>query len=367
MAVMGVSSLTPAFPGIEKVFEISAQKVGLLITVFTLPGIFLTPVLGVLADRIGRKTILIPAIFLFGIAGVACGFARTFDLLLLLRFLQGVGAASLGSLNVTLISDFYHGNERSTAMGYNASVLSIGTAAYPSIGGALASIAWYFPFFLPVFAIPIGLIALFYLDRKEDLNDQKLSDYLRHAWMSVKDKRVIAVFIASIVTFIILYGSYLSYFPFLLHYKFNSAAYVIGIFMSVMSLSTAVTSSQLGKLNARYSEKKLLQIAFTFYIAALIIFPFISNIWLLVVPLILFGIGQGLNIPSLQTLLANLAPSENRAAFMSMNGTVLRLGQTLGPLITGFIFGWLGMTAVFISGALLAAGMIIVIGIMVEK
>lgn len=367
MAVLGVSSITPAFPGIQKEFGISTQKVGLLITIFTLPGIILTPILGVLADRIGRKTILIPAIFLFGIAGVVCGFTRSFDLLLLFRFLQGVGAASLGSLNVTLISDFYSGSERPAAMGYNASILSVGTAAYPSIGGALASIAWYYPFFLPVFAIPIGLIALIYLDRKKDLNEQKLSDYLKTAWQSIKDKRVIAVFIASIVTFIILYGSYLSYFPFLLHYKFSSEAYVIGIFMSVMSLSTAITSSRLGKLTEKYSEKSLLKAAFFFYIISLAIFPFIQTQWLLIIPLILFGIGQGLNIPSLQTLLANLAPSENRAAFMSMNGTVLRLGQTLGPLVMGAIFGWLGITAVFIAGALLAAGMLIVVFKMIEE
>jgi len=68
-AVMGVASITPAFPSIIKYFNISARKVGLLITVFTLPSLLLTPVMGILADRIGRKIILIPSLFIFGIAG----------------------------------------------------------------------------------------------------------------------------------------------------------------------------------------------------------------------------------------------------------------------------------------------------------
>ena len=51
LAVMGVASITPAFPSIADHFQINYKKVGLLITAFTLPGIFLTPVLGVLADR----------------------------------------------------------------------------------------------------------------------------------------------------------------------------------------------------------------------------------------------------------------------------------------------------------------------------
>jgi ACDE family multidrug resistance protein len=133
MAVLGVSSVTPAFPRIRDALGVTSTEVGLLITIFTLPGIFLTPVLGVLSDRHGRKKILTPALLLFGVAGGACVFARNFELLVLLRFLQGMGAAALGTLNVTIIGDIYSGRERSAAMGYNSSVLSIGTASYPGI------------------------------------------------------------------------------------------------------------------------------------------------------------------------------------------------------------------------------------------
>jgi len=135
MAVLGVSSISPAFTSVSQRFNISETSVGLLITVFTLPGVFLTPVFGVLADRWGRKKVLVPSLFLFAIAGGACAFAPNFNILLLFRFFQGIGAASLGSLNQTLIGDIYTGKERAAAMGYNASVLSIGTASYPVLGG----------------------------------------------------------------------------------------------------------------------------------------------------------------------------------------------------------------------------------------
>jgi MFS family permease len=68
MAVLGVSSITPALPEIRDVFGVTSAQVGLLITIFTLPGVALTPVLGVLSDRRGRRKILIPALFLFGVA-----------------------------------------------------------------------------------------------------------------------------------------------------------------------------------------------------------------------------------------------------------------------------------------------------------
>jgi ACDE family multidrug resistance protein len=97
IVVMGVSSISPALPEIQAAFGIPKAAVGLLIVVFTLPGVLFAPLFGVLADRYGRKTVLVPSLLLFGIAGSACSLVRDVDLLLALRFLQGIGAASLGS------------------------------------------------------------------------------------------------------------------------------------------------------------------------------------------------------------------------------------------------------------------------------
>jgi len=364
MAVLGVASITPAFPRMVKALNTSPESIGLLITVFTLPGVLLTPVLGVLADRFGRKKILVPSLMLFGIAGGACFFARDFNLLLSLRFLQGIGAASLGSLNVTIIGDLYKGRERAAAMGYNASVLSIGTASYPAIGGALATFGWYYPFLLPFIAIPVGLAVLFGLKNPEPKSKERLMEYLSNAWRSIKSPQAIGLFIATAVTFVILYGAYLTYFPLLLG-LFGAQPFIIGLIMSSMSLTTAFTSSQLGKLTKRYSEKSLLRAAFVLYAAALFAIPSTPKLWALLIPTVLFGIAHGLNLPSIQTLLATLAPMEHRAAFMSVNGMVLRFGQTIGPILMGLVFGMWGMSGVFYAAALFAILMFLLAAILI--
>lgn len=366
IAVLGVASLTPAFPKMAKELNLSASSIGLLITIFTFPGIILTPIFGIWADRWGRKKILIPSLFLFGIAGGACFFVRDFNLLLILRFIQGVGAASLGSINVTIIGDLFSGKDRAAAMGYNASVLSIGTAIYPALGGGLAMIAWYYPFALFFIAIPVGLLALFNLKNPEPDSRQKLGEYLSAAWDSVKDRRVLGLFIASIVTFVILYGSYLTFFPFILGHKFNASAGTIGLIMSAMSISTAITSSQLGKLTKRIAENDLMKIAFIFYAISLISIPFAPSIKLMIIPAVFFGFAQGMNIPSIQTLLAGIAPMEQRAVFMSINGMVLRLGQTLGPLIMAAVYSIGGINWTFFAGAFFAILMVIIVFVFIK-
>ena len=353
MAVMGVSSITPAFPQIARELGVSAQSIGLLIAVFTFPGVLLTPVLGIMADRYGRKRVLVPSLVLFAIAGSLCGFARDYQVLLALRLLQGVGAASLGSLNVTIIGDLYSGKDRTSAMGYNAGVLSLAVASYPLIGGGLAALAWYYPFFLPILAIPVGWLVLFGMDNPEPKSAGRLSHHLGGALKSL-NRQVAGLFAGSLFTFIILFGAYLVFFPFLIKQKFDGSPMVIGVLMSAMSVTTAVTASRLGKLTTRYSEKTLMKTGFVLYAAGLLLMPLAGHLWMLLIPALVFGVGHGVNLPSLQSLLAEQAPDEHRAVFMSMNSLVLRLGQTLGPLLLGVAFAATGLTGTFIIGSLLA-------------
>jgi ACDE family multidrug resistance protein len=240
MAVLGVSSITPALPEIRDAFSVTSAQVGLLITIFTLPGISLTPVLGVLSDRHGRRKILIPALLLFGIAGGLCAFARSFELLLSLRLLQGMGAAALGTLNVTVIGDIFTGHERSAALGYNASVLSIGTASYPAIGGALATLGWFYPFALAFLAVPVRLLVLFSLHNPEPHNDQRLREYFGDVFSRLSDREVLGLLGVSLLTFIILFGPQLTFLPILMDERFGAPSYLRGAVLSGASLTTAL-------------------------------------------------------------------------------------------------------------------------------
>lgn len=367
MAVLGVSSVTPAFPEISREFGISGGQVGLLITAFTLPGIVLTPVLGVLSDRYGRKKILVPALLLFGVAGGACVFARDFQLLLVLRAFQGMGAAALGTLNVTVIGDIYGGRERSAALGYNSSVLSVGTAGYPAIGGVLATFGWFYPFALPVVAIPIGVLVLFSLHNPEPLNEQGLREYFGSVWGHLRDREVLGLIGASLLTFVILFGPQLSYLPILMNDRFDAPSYVIGAVLSGASLTTALVSTQLARLTDRFHEKTLLKTSFFLYAVALALVAVAPTLPLLLVPAALFGIAQGINLPNVFSLLNSHAPNENRGAFMATNGMSLRTGQTIGPLLMAFLAGTLGVTSAYLASAVIALAAFILVLVSVGR
>lgn len=349
---MGVSSIAPAFPSIGRALDVNTNQIGLLITFFTLPGIIFTPIFGILADRFNRKVILVPSLFLFGIAGTACALADTFQELLLFRVFQGIGSAALGVLNLTLIGDLYLGNDRATVMGYNGSVLSIGTALYPAIGGALAIIGWSYPFYLSLLALPVGLFALFSLQQESEQNGLEIKFYLKEIKSALLSKKVLALFSCMFFTFIILYGGYITFFTILLDEKFAKTSFAIGAILSGSSLVTAVTSAQLGKLTSYFNEQTLIKASATLYFLIFLIIPSIDNIWFFAIPISLFGVAQGMNIPSILNLLTGYAPKDFRAAFLSVNWMVMRVGQALGPYLLGLVYLHVSIEGTFYFTAL---------------
>ena len=361
MAVLGVSSITPVLPKVAGLFQRTPQEVALLIVAFTLPGALFTPIMGVLGDRVGRKKVLIPSLILFSVAGAACGLARDFETLVALRFLQGAGSAAIGAINVTLLGDLYKGTERAAAMGYNASVLSVGTGIYPAVGGALAVLGWYYPFFLPLFGLPVALAVLWVLDNPEPKVTGSMREYISVTLKAIWHPQVLVLFATSVVTFILIYGSFLAYFPFLLEESFSSSPVFIGFVMSATSIATAVASFWVGGLAHRFGSRALVKAGFVLYVVSLLLLPLATDLWRLSVPILLFGVANGLNVPSILTVLNNYAPSEYRAAFMSINGLVLRLGQTLGPILIGVAVALVGLVGSFFVSAALALLMLLII------
>ena len=359
MAMLGVASVTPAFPSIAAALDIAPRSVALLVSAFTVPGVLLTPLLGVLADRFGRKPVLVPSLILFGLAGSACGFARSFELLVVLRLLQGVGAAALGAINVTLIGDLYGGRRRTEAMGYNSAVLSVGTAAYPAIGGALATIAWYWPFFLPILAVPVALIVLFALRVPVPAPAGDLASYLRGAARVVARWDVSVMLVAGLVTFVLLYGAYLTYLPFVLVRSFGATPLGIGGVFASASVATAVTSFALGRLTALAHERRLVLIGFMAYAAVMGTLPHAPSVWAQLLLVMVFGSANGVVIPSILSIIAGAAPEQSRAVLMSVNGMLLRLGQTLGPLLAGAAYAVWRLEAPFWMSAGVAAAMLV--------
>ncbi|HEX7022962.1 MAG TPA: MFS transporter, partial [Trueperaceae bacterium] len=243
-----MSAVTPAFPDMRAALGVSAGSAGWLITAYSLPGIALTPLVGILADRRGRKGTLFGSLVLYGLAGGGCALAPGFGLLLALRFLQGIGGAALFSLSVTIISDLYQGPWRARALALDAGAVGLGAAVFPAIGGSLALLGWRLPFATAFLAVPLALALLWRLDVPEPRPSGSLRGYLLDVRRHLANRTVRGNLLITVLINFVLVGAFFGYLPHVLEAGFGASALVIGVIMAMRALSFFGTSTLLDRL-----------------------------------------------------------------------------------------------------------------------
>jgi MFS family permease len=332
MGVMGVSLLSPVLPELRSVFDVTDAQVGLLITVYTLPGALIAPFAGLAADRFGRRRVLVPLLVTFGAAGAGIAFVTDFRYVLALRFLQGVGASALITLAVTIIGDAFEGAQRDALIGLNGSATSAGAAVYPLVGGALAAIRWNIPFLFFGVGIFVGVFALFVLEPTPSSDPDSVSTYLGRLGAVARLPSALAIFVALFAAFFVFYGAVLTALPLLLSDQFGLSSSEIGPLLSAVAVASALVSSQYGRVSQWRAPEELVALGFVAYGVSLL------GVWLAPTPLavgvalLAFGVGFGVLIPSIDTTVVTLVSDDLRAGMMGLRTSVLRVGQTVGPV-----------------------------------
>lgn len=331
MGVMGVSLISPALPAVKQALGLTDAQTSLLLTAYALPGIFLAPAMGILADRYGRRTALVPSLVAYGVSGGAIVFVHDFTTILVLRGIQGATGSTLVSLAVTLLGDRYTGQRRNQLIGLNGTAISVGTAAYPLLGGALTTIHWTAPFALYWVGVPAGLLALRVLEDSGTGGESSSLDYFRDVVDAVPTREAGLLYGAYVGMFVVLYGALLTALPFLLGDVYRLSAFEVGAILTTSSVMTAIVSWQNGRLSTLFSNWQLASLGFVGYGVGL------TGIWLATSPLqiagaiLFFGGGQGLLLPSLDAATSGLAGERFRGGVMSLRTVAIRIGQTAGP------------------------------------
>ncbi len=103
--VLGNAMVAPALPDIARALSVDDTGIGLVVAAASLPGVVVAPIIGVAADRLGRRAVVVPCLVVFGLGGLAAMAAPNFGVLIAARFGQGFGAAGLVNLAVVMIGD----------------------------------------------------------------------------------------------------------------------------------------------------------------------------------------------------------------------------------------------------------------------
>jgi len=258
--VLGNSMLIPVLPDMQKAMAITKLQAGLSITLFSLPAGLAIPVMGFLADKYGRKPIIIPALLLYGLGGVISGLAalwwHSYPLLLAGRIVQGLGASGTGPIAMALVSDIFTSQERPKALGGLEAANGLGKVISPILGAAIALLIWYALFFVYAFlAVPAAvLIWLLIKEPPPEKGNQSVRAYLGKIKeiFQRKGKSLAGCYAAGSAVLLILFGL-LSYLSDVLEKSYGLDGIVKGLALAVPVLAMSSTSF----FGGRYLERQL--------------------------------------------------------------------------------------------------------------
>lgn len=358
--ILANAIILPVLPDIARDLNASKGQVGLVVAAASLPGVFAAPLIGLLADRFGRRQVVVPCLVVFGVGGLAGGLAPTFPVMLALRFVQGIGAAGLVNLAIVVLGDHFEGSDRARMIGRNALALTLGLSVFPTLGGAIAEQWGWRASFVPYgAALIVAGVAAVVLPAGRPETGGTFSEQLRGAGEYLRDTRVYAMSAAGFAVFILVFGVATTL-PIHLDEEFHAGALVRGLVLALPALGAGGVSLAMGRLAARWQAWDLVPLGFGVIAVAYVGIPAAPVLAVIMLPALAYGMGEALTIVPLQDYAAALAPDEHRGIVVAVWVSAARAGQATGPAMAGVAISSLGTDGTFVAGVVLAGALGIV-------
>lgn len=338
-APMGPALLSPMLQSMVEPLDASPDTIGLLMTAYFVPAVVLTPVVGVLMDRWGRERPLVAALALFGTAGTVIAFATTFEQVVVLRLVQGVGGAGIIPIIITSVGDLYAGPEEAAAQGFRLSLAGIAQTIAPLVAGGLVVVGWRFPLLLYAIAIPIaGACYLWFDEPSADAASDRAADtgrsHFRNVVEVVLSWRIVAVLVALMVPPFAYFG-FLTYVSFLVG-GVEGAPRAAGVLVAASSIVYAGTATQAGRVTAFFGRRRGPLVGANGCIAAgLSVIALAPSFAVQLAGTIVFGVGIGVSLALYRSVVTGIGPPSVRGSLVSIAETGNRVGAAIAPLAMG--------------------------------
>lgn len=362
--VLGNSMLIPVLPEMAKSLGVSQMQISLIITLFSVPAGLVIPFAGFLSDRYGRKKVIIPGLFLYALGGLLAGAAalffkeNAFPWILGGRIIQGIGAAGTAPIAMAFCGDLWKGKERAKSLGVIEASNGMGKVSSPILGALVGLIAWWAVFFFFPIVIAVVILGVWFLTKEPEAQKQPkgVKQYLGSIKKIFKQKSplLLSSFFAGSAALLILFGV-LFYLSDYLEKKFGMDGVLKGAALAVPVLFMSTTSYITGALIKKQVAvmKWLVVIGHGIIAASLVTLPIFNNIYAFFAGISFAGIGTGLVLPCLNTLITSSTDKDERGLVTSLYGSVRFLGVAAGPPLFGWLVG-IGPDVMFWSSAGLA-------------
>lgn len=343
----GAHIVATNLPAYAQTVGVGAFMIGLLIGVYDFAELFAKLVAGFIADRRGMKLTLLVGLAIF-ILGSLLFLVISPKLLLLVRFMQGLGAAALSTVSITLVAKHFP-EGRGKAFGIYNGIKGAGYVIAPALGGFLVvgygfSMIFIVSAGVGIFALILSLFLPGEARKPNQLDDDDLT--LKDLFLIFREPRLLPIY-AVILINMFMVGILFGFLPVYL-YSLRFTPLQSGKVISIATLSYLLVQPIAGYLADKIEIRATVLAGLLLGAVAVIAITFTSGVVLIVV-VVIAGLGVGTVWTNSDALVSNLAEKNQVGASIGAAQSFKEFGDMTGPLLIGLLTQVYGVRVGFVS------------------
>ena len=333
-----ITTLLPTLPLYIAYLGGTKQQIGLVMGAFALGLLPSRIVLGPLADKRGRKLVLLIGTIVATVAPLGYLFTDSMALMALLRAFHGISIAAFTIGYTALVTDLAPENRRGEIVGYMSLVAPIGMAIGPALGGFIQAGMGYGPLFIS--GTVFGLLSLLAISqvleasRNPETSDQSqtkgspIANYLQRLGSPALKIPALVLLMVGLI-----FGTLVTFIP--LYIQDSGLNLNPGLFYSMKAIASFAVRLPMGRASDRYGRGIFITTGLICYLVSMFILAIANNNFDVLLAGLFEGTAAGITIPMMLTLIADRCLPQERGQFFS----ICLGGFDLGLALAGPIFG----------------------------
>ena len=323
-------------------FNVGMTQVGLIFGVWSASSLVGSMIGGALADKFGRKAVIIFGLISSAISALLMGFVNSISSFYILALVAGIFSEVGHPASQAMVADLLSVGKRAEGYGILRVVANLSMTLGPIIGGVLAGYSFMLLFIID--AVASSITALIFLlaipetkpERSEHEPSQSVLQTIAGYAVVLKDKIFLSFIVASIIILFVYTQMYstLSVFLYQVH---GVSAQEFGLIMSMNAAMVVLFQFWITKRIKNHQPLMMMILASALYGIGFVLFGFVTTTAFFYIGMAIITLGEMVHIPIAQALAAFFAPEDMRGRYMAAYGLGWAIPSTFGPLLAGLV------------------------------
>ncbi|MTJ51709.1 MFS transporter [Anabaena sp. UHCC 0253] len=340
----GLASLLPTLPLYIEHIGATKQEIGIVMGSFAIGMLLFRPQMGALADRRGRKIVLLIGMSVAAIAPFGYLFVKSIIPLMVIRSFHGISIAAFATAYISLVGDLAPENRRGEVVGYMSLVNPLGVAIGPAIGGFLQELAGYTPLFLSSATLGfLGLLCIIPIVNPPVVI-KPINSKNDNFWQLLTSPRVRIPAIVLLLSGLTL-GSLHTFIS--LFIKSTGVDLNAGFFFTAAAISSFSCRLVTGKASDRYGRGLFVTMSLIAYTLSMICIWQANTPFMFLLGAFMEGAASGTLIPMISVLMTDRALPHERGRIFGASLMGFDIGLAIASPIFGTFAETLGYRSMF--------------------